>query len=96
VRHARRLGLIERDMARALNALGELRNSFAHLPVKHSITDDDEAKFLKALPDRLREEVPKYTVRGRNAIPPSTIGQQTRTGMAFLYTFLLVAPRSAP
>jgi hypothetical protein len=55
IRLARKANLINAEMRRALHALGELRNSFAHLPVKHMITKEDEETFLAEMPETVRE-----------------------------------------
>jgi hypothetical protein len=47
VKLARREELINKEYARALTTIGNLRNSFAHPPIKRQLTEIDKAEFLK-------------------------------------------------
>jgi hypothetical protein len=44
-------------MRKRLQALGSLRNSFTHPPLKTVLTDADEAGFLAALPPLFHENL---------------------------------------
>lgn len=88
IRLARRANLITGEMRTALQALGNLRNSFAHLPVKDRITEEDEADFLASLPPTVRDAAKDFIVRGREAHPRTATGQQTRTAIGLLYIFI--------
>ncbi len=57
----RRQGIIDRDLTRALTALGHLRDSFAHLPVKAELTDEDETEFLNAFSLDSRMQIEEWS-----------------------------------
>jgi hypothetical protein len=49
IRHARRIGLINKPMANCLMVLAQIRNSFAHLPIKDTLTNDDDEELREAV-----------------------------------------------
>lgn len=65
VRIARRQGCIDKDRQRALQTLGEIRNSFAHLPIKTALTAEDGEKMLHAMGDGFRGHMGSAPAPGR-------------------------------
>lgn len=94
VRLARREGLIPSDYARSLRQVGELRNTFAHPPIKTVLSDEDATKFVRAFPDVFEKHILQTMHSHREAsktqetVGISPHGMIFRMGMAFLHAGL--------
>lgn len=78
----KRQQLVAREYRRLLLAVNDLRNSFAHLPIKKSLTGDDAAELYKAVPAEARDVITAY--HG----PDATAGQQVRAILGFAFSWL--------
>jgi hypothetical protein len=57
VRLAWRQRIITSQQNKALKTLGEIRNSFAHMPIKSALTEEDAVEFIKTTDSNLRGHV---------------------------------------
>jgi hypothetical protein len=87
---ARDDGIITPGFCVALQALGRLRNSFAHPPMKRSLTTDDEVRFIKQLPRDLHATVNAVISTSESFAP---MGRPTRIAIGFLLQVLQTTNR---
>lgn len=86
---ARAEDLIESLDRTALQALGGIRDSFAHLPVKGALTADDDAAIAKALPDLLNSRFYAF-ISPLMDKDRSRTGLIVRSGILYLYHTMLL------
>ncbi len=74
--------LVPKDFRKLLLAVNDLRNSFAHPPIKKTLTDDDVAALYKAVPTDFRNVLFEY--HGADARP----GDKVRAILGFTFSWL--------
>lgn len=82
-------GLIEGVDRTALQALGELRDSFAHLPMKDRLTSADDEAMRKSITGHLAERYDIYRAMQKQHATPDP-GSEVRAAMLTLYEALFV------